>query len=181
MLTPHNLPVTWSRKSRAIPLLPLWDVRPVQSLSAYTRVHFTFILTYRHYVGFLLYNISGIWFDEWDPKNLGSTVSPEEENRSGFAKRFYSVPTGTKWRKSQNPLRPSKRPCRWMQYGIRRLTVSRLVNRKLQKAECRVRAAEVQNRHGLSATDYRQKAKMYGKSNEWLRQVMAQEITLQAK
>jgi len=68
-----------------------------------------------------------------------------------------------------------------MQYGIRRLTVSRLVNRKLQKAECRVRAAEVQNRHGLSATDYRQKAKMYGKSNEWLRQVMAQEITLQAK
>jgi len=32
----------WSRKSRAIPLLPLWAVRPVQSLSACTRVHFTF-------------------------------------------------------------------------------------------------------------------------------------------
>jgi len=29
--------------SRAIPLLPLWAVRPVQSLSAYTRVHFIFI------------------------------------------------------------------------------------------------------------------------------------------
>ena len=28
--------------SRAIPLLPLWAVRPVQSLSACTRVHFTF-------------------------------------------------------------------------------------------------------------------------------------------
>jgi len=28
--------------SRAIPLLPLWTVRPVQSLSACTRVHFTF-------------------------------------------------------------------------------------------------------------------------------------------
>jgi hypothetical protein len=27
--------------SRAIPLLPLWAVRPVQSLSACTRVHFT--------------------------------------------------------------------------------------------------------------------------------------------
>jgi hypothetical protein len=27
--------------SRAIPLLPLWTVRPVQSLSACTRVHFT--------------------------------------------------------------------------------------------------------------------------------------------
>ena len=28
--------------SRAIPLLPLWAVQPVQSLSACTRVHFTF-------------------------------------------------------------------------------------------------------------------------------------------
>jgi hypothetical protein len=30
--------------SRAIPLLPLWAVQPVQSLSACTRVHFTFYL-----------------------------------------------------------------------------------------------------------------------------------------
>jgi hypothetical protein len=29
--------------SRAIPLLPLWAVRPVQSLSACTRVTFTFL------------------------------------------------------------------------------------------------------------------------------------------
>ena len=35
-LTPHPLQVPWSRKSRAIPLLPLWAVRPVQSLSACT-------------------------------------------------------------------------------------------------------------------------------------------------
>jgi hypothetical protein len=41
-LTPHPLLVLWSRKGRAIPLLPLWAVRPVQSLSACTRVHFTF-------------------------------------------------------------------------------------------------------------------------------------------
>jgi len=33
------------RKSRAIPLLPLWVVQPVQSLSDCTRVHFTFIYT----------------------------------------------------------------------------------------------------------------------------------------
>jgi len=39
MLTPHPLPVLWSWKSRAIPLLPLWAVRPVQSLSACTRVN----------------------------------------------------------------------------------------------------------------------------------------------
>ena len=40
-LTPHPLLVLWSRKGRAIPLLPLWAVWPVQSLSACTRVHFT--------------------------------------------------------------------------------------------------------------------------------------------
>jgi hypothetical protein len=40
-LTPHHLLVPWSWKSRAIPLLPLWAVRPVQSLSACTRGHFT--------------------------------------------------------------------------------------------------------------------------------------------
>ena len=44
-LTPHPLLVPWSRKSRAIPLLPLWAVRPVQKLSACTRVHFTFTFT----------------------------------------------------------------------------------------------------------------------------------------
>ena len=43
-LTPHPLLVPWSRKSRAIPLLPPWVVRPVQSLSVCTRVHFTFPL-----------------------------------------------------------------------------------------------------------------------------------------
>jgi hypothetical protein len=40
-LTPHPLLMPWSRKGRAIPLLPLWVVRPVQSLSVCTRVHFT--------------------------------------------------------------------------------------------------------------------------------------------
>ena len=35
-LTPHPLLMPWSRKSRAIPLLPLWAVRPAQSLSACT-------------------------------------------------------------------------------------------------------------------------------------------------
>jgi len=45
-LTPHPLLVPWSRKSRATPLLPLWAVRPVQSLSTCTRVHFTFVYVY---------------------------------------------------------------------------------------------------------------------------------------
>jgi hypothetical protein len=41
-LTPHSLLVPWSRKSRAIPLIPVWAVRPIQSLSACTRLHVTF-------------------------------------------------------------------------------------------------------------------------------------------
>ena len=45
-LNPHPLLVPWSRKVTAIPLLPLWAVRPVQSLSACTRVTFTFTFTY---------------------------------------------------------------------------------------------------------------------------------------
>ena len=44
-LTTHPLLVPWSRKNRAIPLFPLWVVRPVQSLSACTKVHFTFTYT----------------------------------------------------------------------------------------------------------------------------------------
>jgi len=54
---PSPLLVPWSWKVRAIPLLPLRAVRPVQSLSACTRVHFTstfyllrtYVCTYRHY------------------------------------------------------------------------------------------------------------------------------------
>ena len=43
-LAPHPFLVPWSRKSRVIPLLSVWAIRPVQSLSACTRVHFTFTL-----------------------------------------------------------------------------------------------------------------------------------------
>jgi len=39
-LTPHPFLAPWSWKSRAISLLSLWAVRPVQSLSACTRVYF---------------------------------------------------------------------------------------------------------------------------------------------
>ena len=45
VLTTLPLLMPWSRKSRAIPLLPLWTVQPVQSLSACTTVHFTFTYT----------------------------------------------------------------------------------------------------------------------------------------
>jgi len=47
-LTPHPLLVPWTRKGRVIPLLPLWAVRPVQNLSACTKVQCTFIFTFSH-------------------------------------------------------------------------------------------------------------------------------------
>ena len=39
---PSPLLVPWSRKSRGIPLLPLWFVRPVQRLSAYTEPQYLY-------------------------------------------------------------------------------------------------------------------------------------------
>ena len=47
-LTPHLLLVPWSRKIRAIPLLPLWAFRPVPSLSACKRVNFTLLFFINH-------------------------------------------------------------------------------------------------------------------------------------
>ena len=44
LLTTHPLLVPRSWNSRAISLLPLWAVQPVQGLSACRRVHFKFIL-----------------------------------------------------------------------------------------------------------------------------------------
>ena len=54
-LTPHPLLVPWSWKGRAIPLLPLWAVWPVQSISACTRVYFTLLL-----LGVISHKISSV-------------------------------------------------------------------------------------------------------------------------
>ena len=52
-LTPHPLLVPWSWKGRAIPLLPLRAVRPVQNLSACTRVHFTLFYAFKWPIPFV--------------------------------------------------------------------------------------------------------------------------------
>jgi len=44
MLTPHSLLVPWSRKGRAIPLLPLWAVRPVEPQCLYKCALFLYTL-----------------------------------------------------------------------------------------------------------------------------------------
>jgi hypothetical protein len=51
MLTPRPILVPWSWMGRAIPLLPLWAVWPVQSLSACTRVRFTLRYYRTHWYG----------------------------------------------------------------------------------------------------------------------------------
>jgi len=52
--TPHPLLMPWSRKRRAISLLPLWTVQPVQSLNACT----VQLYLYSHYVLYSLYRAS---------------------------------------------------------------------------------------------------------------------------
>jgi len=49
-MNPHPHLVPWSGKSGAIPLLPLWAVRPVQSPSACKNVHFTFTYMFRPFL-----------------------------------------------------------------------------------------------------------------------------------
>jgi len=66
-LTSQPLLVPWSWKSRAIPLLPLWAVRPVQSLSACTRVHFTLHM---------------VWVAYWDTKAARSLELKENRDRT---------------------------------------------------------------------------------------------------
>jgi hypothetical protein len=74
-LTSHRRLVPWSRDGRAISLLPLWAVRPVHSLSACTRVTFTFTLYFS-----ILWNISGgsgwlptVNLRAWPKRNFWST------------------------------------------------------------------------------------------------------------
>jgi hypothetical protein len=79
-LTPHPLLVPWSRKSRAIPLLLLWAVQPVQSLSASTRVHFTLPFMWQYGV----LRCVTIHFDIWDSSALKLVMA-------GFCKMLVPV------------------------------------------------------------------------------------------
>ena len=55
-LTPHPVLVPWSWKGTALPLLPPWAVRPVQSRSACTRVHFYYSRSDRRHVSYRMWN-----------------------------------------------------------------------------------------------------------------------------
>ena len=82
MLTPHPLLVSWSRKSRAIPLLLLWAVRPVQSLSDCTRVHFTFLLLRL----IVIWNVAPL---EADSQNLSTPSQRDLTKRQNHCDMCY--------------------------------------------------------------------------------------------
>ena len=73
--------------SRAIPLLPLWAVRPVQSLSACTRVRFTFFLPmFWAHLKLFLHKYGHKFVSHWIPLLQSSTTSsdPNRLNISVF-------------------------------------------------------------------------------------------------
>ena len=88
-LTPHPLLVPWSWKSRAIPLLPLWAVWPVQSLSACTRVHFIFTLFILVWLHTLLDTL-GAWAVQ-----SGMKINPGKSKALRFTRANVKNPLGT--------------------------------------------------------------------------------------
>jgi hypothetical protein len=89
-LTPHPFLVPWSWKSRAIPLLPLRAVRPIQRLSTCTVVRFTYffkvyIATFQHY-GPCLSSLEYMWFV---PRSCGWMLSAGRESDSSVFQFFW--------------------------------------------------------------------------------------------
>ena len=83
-LTLHPLLVPWSWKSSAIPLLPLWAVRPVQSLSACTRVNFT-----------LCTCIRGNHFDSQPEISCGLSPASNDGGPGSIPRGIYDGQSGT--------------------------------------------------------------------------------------
>jgi len=76
LLTPHTPLVPWSRKSRSIPLLALWAVRPVQSLSACT----VQLYLYSPYGPYGMYRASvPVQYSYTSTPPLGRTASTEPQ------------------------------------------------------------------------------------------------------
>ena len=95
-LTPHPLLMPWSWQGRATPLLPLWAVWPVQSLSACTRVQFTFSF-------FIYVCMYVIWY--YVARDIITKLSVTSNNRVHVSKpsipnlnpRFHSTDRAVFW------------------------------------------------------------------------------------
>ena len=94
-LTSYPLPVPWSRKSIAIPLLLLWAVRPVQSLSACTRVPFTFTIAVFVIAGFgscvnEIFTLQGCYLRTfWD--NLSGSTFKRQVGQIGCSETSVNI------------------------------------------------------------------------------------------
>jgi len=87
LLTAHFLLVPWSRMSTAIPLLPLWAVRPVQSLSACT----VELYLYSHYGPYDLYTDSvPVQYSYTSTPPMGLTASTVSQYLYSTAIYLYS-------------------------------------------------------------------------------------------
>jgi len=91
-LTTHPLLVPWSCKSRAITLLPLRAVRPVQSLSSCSRVCLTYffkvyIATFQHYSP-CLSSLEYLWFVS---RSCGWMLSAGRESDSSVFQFFEEI------------------------------------------------------------------------------------------
>jgi len=83
----------WPRKGRVKPLLPLWAVRPVQSLNACTRVHFTFLLyaIIDQTFNFVTPETStqrSCEFQGWDQHMFHSSSGPVRQDAASFKTRL---------------------------------------------------------------------------------------------
>jgi len=91
--------VPWSWKGRAIPLLPLWAVRPVQSLSACTRV--TFTLPYLKKVKSIKKYSCHLWPHEWQQRVLFHILSvyfPSKPSRPSLLSTVVICVCRVKWK-----------------------------------------------------------------------------------
>ena len=78
-LTPHPLLVSWSRKSRAIPLLPLLAVRPVHSLSACTVQLYLYSTYWLYSTAIPLLPILAVQYSYTSTPPMGSTACTEPQ------------------------------------------------------------------------------------------------------
>ena len=85
-LNSQPLLVPWSWKGRAIPLLPLWAVWPVQNLSDCTRVHFTFYTSYSTHNVFR--GVSDVFEINFGSSNEGGT----HVHKFYKTEKRYSIP-----------------------------------------------------------------------------------------
>jgi len=99
MLTPHPLLVPWSRKSRAIRLLPLWAVRPVQGCT------FLATKTMGKNNNILCLNVH----DSWSTDFLHQASSSEKKWQQHSDRQTLTEPSGVIWVKFTIPMPASVR------------------------------------------------------------------------